>query len=242
MKTAFPIALLLATVLLTACREEPEPEAEETPAISRVRFTPTEGERWIYKVEVSLDPEARVPTGLVGGAEGASSDYLKERVYLGLKPIEAGSDELAHCFEVSKGGRKEELEFSLITEEGILTRAWQEAGKERILMPPVLMVPAKLDPGSLWDMNLPNPNDPGGPPMFYRQFRYFGMEDVLVLGQNQKAHRVKVFGKTGQLELQRDFWFVDQLGIVKERKAYYAQKKRLALVEETLTKHDKPEN
>lgn len=242
MKTAFPISLLLATVLFTACRDQAEIRPEGGPANSQIRFNPIKGERWVYKVEVNLDPEAQVPAGVLEeGPEGVTSDYQKERVYLGLQPVQADSEEMAHCFEVLKGGRRAELEFSLINEEGILTRAWQEAGKERILMPPILMVPANLAPGSIWNMSLPNPNDPGGTPMFFRQFRYFGIEDLLVLGQKRQAHRVKVFGKTGQLELQRDFWFVEQLGIVKERKAYYAQEKRLVLVEETLTEHRKPE-
>lgn len=242
MKTAFQMSLLLATVLFTACREESKSEPSKKPTIAQVRFSPAEGERWVYKVEVGLDPGAQIPAGIADvGPEGVSSDYRKERVYLGLKPVEAESKEMAHCFEVFKGGRKQELEFSLINEEGILTRAWQEAGKERILMPPVLLVPAKLSPGSIWEMNLPNPNDPGGVPMFYRQFRYFGLEEIQVMGQSRHAHRVKIFGKTGQLELQRDFWFVDQLGIVKERKAYYAQEKRLVLVEETLIEHRVPE-
>lgn len=238
MKTAFLISLLLATVLLAACREEPEPDKK--PAIDQVRFSPKEGERWIYKVEVSLDPSARIPTGLIdGGEEGPSSTYVKERVYLGQRIVEAGKTEKAHCFEILKDGRKRELEFSIINEDGILTRAWQEAGKERFVMDPVLLVPAQLVPGSVWSMSLPNPNDPGGPPMFSRQFQYFGIEELLVMGQPKKAHRVKVYGRTGPLNLQRDYWFVDQLGLVKERKAYYSDEARVALVEETLSKHEK---
>lgn len=241
MKTAFQCLFLLATALLLACREEPEADIPAQTSIAQVRFTPQEGERWVYQVEVNLDPGARIAAEIVeAGPEGASSKYQKERVYLGQMPVAEGTEEKAHCFEITKGGKKEELEFLLISEEGLLTRAWQPAGGERILMDPVLLVPAQLPPGSIWSMNLPNPNDPGGPPMFYRQFRYFGMEEVQVMGQSRQAHRVKIFGKTGGLELQRDFWFVDQLGIVKERKAYYAQEKRLALVEEFLLEHESP--
>lgn len=234
------MSLLLTTLFFVACRDKPE--AKKEASIDQVRFSPEEGEKWIYKVEVSLDPSAHVPSGLIeAGPEGSESSYQKERVYLGQRPVEAGSKEMTYCFEISKKNQKQEREFSLINSEGILSRAWQEVGKERIIMDPILLVPAKLVPGAVWDASLPNPNDPGGAPMFYRRFQYYGIEEIQVLGQSQRAHRVKVYGKTGPLELQRDYWFVDQLGFVKERKAYYSQEKRLALVEETLVKHERPE-
>ena len=240
MKTATQISLLLATFLLTACREDPGPETQA--GIEPILLSPSEGERWVYKVEVSLDPTAQIPSGVIdAGPEGSETTYQKERRYLGLKPLKANSDEQAHCFEISKDRRVQELEFSLIDERGISTRAWQEAGKERILMEAVLLVPTSEVPGSVWSMSLPDPNDPGGAPMFYRQFQYYGLEEILVMGQSQKAHRIKVFGKTGPVELQRDFWFVNQLGFVKERKSYYSEKTRLALIEEVLIEHYLPE-
>ena len=239
MKTVFQMSLLFATLLLTACREESE-SLKEIP-VDQVRFSPEVGEKWVYKVEVSLDPTARVPSGLIeAGPEGSETTYQKERVYLGQLPVEEGSEEMTYGFEVSKNGRKQEREFCLVTEEGIFSRAWQEAGKERIIMDPILLIPAEKVPGSVWDASLPNPNDPGGPPMFYRRFNYYGIEEIQVMGQSRKAHRVKVYGKTGPLKLQRDFWFVDQLGWVKERKAYYSDESRLALIEETLVEHIVP--
>ncbi|MGJ8725906.1 MAG: hypothetical protein ACSHYB_15230 [Roseibacillus sp.] len=240
MKTAFHMSLLLTALFFAACREKTESPKESS--IDQVRFTPQEGEKWVYKVEISLDPTARVPSGVIdAGPEGSESTYQKERVYLGQRPVKEGSKEMAHCFEISKNGRKQEQEFSLINGEGILSRAWQEAGKERIIMDPILLVPAKKVPGAVWDASLPNPNDPGGPPMFYRRFHYYGIEEIQVMGQPRRAHRVKVLGKTGPLQLQRDFWFVDQLGFVKERKAYYSEESRLALVEESLVEHVRPE-
>ena len=240
MKTAFQMSLLFATLLLTACQDESPAEMEVS--ADQVRFSPQVGEKWTYKVEVSLDPAARVPAGLIeAGPEGSETSYQKERVYLGQVPLEKGSKEMTYGFEVSKNGRKYEREFCLVNEQGILSRAWQEAGKERIIMDPILLVPAEKVPGSVWDAGLPNPNDPGGPPMFYRRFHYYGIEEIQVLGQTQQAHRVKVYGKTGPIQLQRDYWFVDQLGFVKERKAYYSDESRLALIEETLVKHVRPE-
>lgn len=242
MKTAIQILLLLAAILITSlttsCREE---ESGDDGKVDRLRFNPVEGESWVYDVEVTLDPSARNLKGSIDiGPEGGNSRYEKVRHYLGLKPVADGSEELAHCFEVSKEGKVQEREFSQMTDRGIVTRAWQEAGKERLIMDePILLVPAKKVPGSLWSRRVPNPNDPAGPPMFSRQFQYFGLEEILVLGEKRNAHRVKVVGITGQLELQRDFWFVNQIGFVKERKAYYSQKKRLILVEETLVSHNK---
>ncbi len=238
MKTAPWLALLLVPCLLMACRDQAKKEEEKDSLSGQVRFSPEEGERWVYQVEVRLDPDARTTKGVVeSGPEGAVSDYLKERVCLGLKQVVDGSSELAHCFQVSEGGNVRQLEFILIDDKGISTRAWQESGRERILMNPIVLIPSQEPPGATWAMSLPNPNDPGGDPMFSRQFRYFGLEKLQVLGEDRSAHRVKVVGRTGALLLQRDFWFVDQLGIVKERKAYYSEEKRVALVEEELTEY-----
>lgn len=240
MKTATQISLLLATVLLISCRKEPA--SGETAEVESVLLSPREGERWVYQVEVALDPTAQIPSEIIDvGSEGATTSYQKERRYLGLKPLQATEDEEAHCFEIMKADRVEELEFSVIDKEGVSTRGWQKAGKDRILMEAVLLVPANQVPGTVWSKSLPNPNDPGGAPMFYRQFQYFGLEELMVMGQSRKAHRVKVFGKTGPVELQRDYWFVNHLGFVKERKSYFSQQKRLAFIEEVLIEHHVPE-
>ena len=240
MKTVCQMLLLFTALLSTACQEESE-AMKEAP-VDQVRFSPQVGEKWIYKVRVSLDPTAQLPSSLIeAGPEGTETTFEKERVYLGQLPVEEGSEETAYCFEVSKNGRKHEREFCLVNEEGIFSRAWQEADKERIVMDPILLVPAEKVPGAVWDAALPNPNDPGGPPMFYRRFHYFGIEEIQVMGQAREAHRVKVYGKTGPIKLQRDYWFVDQLGFVKERKAYYSDDRRLSLIEETLVDHVLPE-
>ena len=240
MKTVLQLSLLLTTFFCASCEETSDSQKKQS--IDQLRFSPQVGEKWVYKVEVSYDTKERLPLGLIeAGPEGGESSFLKESVYLGQRPLMAESKELTYCFEVSKNGRKEELEFSLITGDGIFSRAWQKAGKERIIVDPVLLVPAKKPPGSVWEASLPNPNDPGGPPMFYRRFYYYGTEEVQVMGQTLRAHRVKVHGKTGPLQLQRDYWFVDQLGFVKERKAYYSDEKRLALIEETLVEHVRPD-
>ena len=241
MKTAFKMLLLALPLLVIACKEETDPQDQAK--IERLRFSPVENERWVYKVAVTLDPSARNEDGKIeSGSEGVTSSYEKVRRYLGAKPVQEGSEVLADCFEVSKAGKVEELEFNQMTEEGLVTLAWQEKGGERlVLAEPVLVFPAKKVPGSLWALSQPNPNDPDGHPMFSRQFQYFGIEEVEVMGDTRKAHRVKIVGRTGQFGIQRDLWFVNQLGIVKERVARYGGKKRLALFEEVLVAHERPE-
>lgn len=248
MKTALKTAFLLLLLLSPACRKQEEPKKK---AIDQVRFAPVEGETWTYKVDVQLDPSARLPAGLIDtGAEGSDSTYQKVRRYLGLLPVTAGSEEMAHCFEVSKDNRVEEREFSLFTEKGILARAWQKSGGERMVFEPTVLVPAQEPPGAVWSLSVVDPNNPSGSAMFARQFQYFGKEELLVMGQKLSAHRVKSSGKTGPLHLQRDFWFVDMLGFVKERKAYYLiiesdteenSSRRIALIEEVLVDHQVPE-
>ncbi|MFC0017611.1 hypothetical protein [Roseibacillus persicicus] len=252
MKTLVATALFLTLFLNSACREKSgEKEGAAKMGVAQVRFSPAEGETWTYKAEVKLDPSARFPAGLIDtGPEGSASTFQKTRRYLGLMPVTADSDEKAHCFEISKDGRVEEREFSIFNEEGILARAWQKAGGERMVIEPTVLVPAQEPPGSVWSREVPDPNNPSGSPMFSRQFQYFGKEQLQVMGQSQTAHRVKISGKTGPLHLQRDLWFVDNLGFVKERKAYYliiesdaeaSSNKRIALIEEILVQHEIPE-
>lgn len=240
MKTAYPF-LLLAIFLITACeKEENAPVELKGPGLI---LNLVEGEIWTYQVDVTLDPSARNASGqLKAGSEGVVSSYEKVRRYLGLKPIEADSEELAHCFEVSEGGKVKELEFCLIDERGVLAVASQKNGEQRFIMAePFPMIPVDKVPGSAWSFSLPDTNDPGGAPMISRDFQYFGEEELTVLGEVRKAHRIRLIGKTGKTgQFQRDYWFVNQLGFVKERKSRFVQGKRLALFEESLISHERP--
>ncbi len=242
MKTVLLLLKLsfLAFPLLISCEKKKEQSEEGN--LEELIFNPVVGESWKFEGTITLDPSARNLEGLLAeGNEGSSNTYQKERRYLGLKPLEDGSEKMAHNFEIRENNKVKSLEFGIVNQQGIMTLGGQEAGKERLLLAePILLIPADDVPGSIWSISVPNPNDLDGDPMFARQFRYFGTEQIEILGQVRKAYRVKSFGRTGDLKLQRDFWFVSNLGFVKERKAYYAQKKRLALIEEILVAHDVP--
>lgn len=239
MKTLCRWILLFSGVALLAGCQKKRPS--ETVVEERV-FTPKVGESWTYQVDVILDPTADLPEGIIErGPEGVLTRYSKQRFYRGLKEMD-DKGEMTHCFEVFKDGLLFETEFSLFNDEGIFSRGWKKSDESLIVMaPPVLLVPSKFQPGVTWTMSLPNPNDPSGPPMFHRQFQYFGEETITIMNQSMVAHRVKVFGKTGPVELQRDFWFSDRIGFLKERRAYYIPSKRIALFDEELVEHEVPE-
>lgn len=229
---------LLFVMLLVGC----ERKVEETGGEEILRFKPEVGEEWVYEVRVTLDPSAQVPEGVVVmGTEGVKTSFRKTRRYLGMREPEEGVGEY-HCFEVLKDGELSETEYALISEDGVFTKGVKEEGAELILMAtPVKIVPTDVAPGEGWSLSLPDPNNPGGDPMMFRQFRYFGKETIVVLGKERKARRVQVEGRTGPLILQRDYWFVDGIGFVRERRSYYLPSKRVALMEEELVSHVQPE-
>lgn len=228
---------LLLSILLPSCRERVAPETQS----ENVRFAPVVGESWTYEVTVRLSPGAQLPEGSAqAGPEGSVTKSHKIRRYVGEQVPEENFTK-AHTFEVYQEGELSETEFSLFTPEGIFTSGSRKEGQAALLLdPPVLLVPENLPLSAVWDLALPNPNDPSGPPMIQRKFQYRGLEPLQVMGEKKMAHHVKVVGTTGPVQLQRDFWFVNSIGFVKERRGYYANGKRLALMEEVLIEHEIP--
>lgn len=208
-----------------------------------VSLSPVVGETWVYDATVKLDSGAKgFENVLEEGPDGEfRTFYQKSRRFLGMKTPKEGV-EPAYCFEVSQNEEPTEREYSVVTEEGIFSRGSQKTGQALMYFePPILMIPAKRLPGEGWQMELPNPNDPSGPPMVFRRFSYFGVEKIQIMGSEEEAHRVKIYGKTGPLEIQRDIWYSNRLGFVKDRKAYFLPDRRLALIEEILVEHQVPE-
>ncbi|MEM9081394.1 MAG: hypothetical protein AAGC74_11955 [Verrucomicrobiota bacterium] len=233
------LLMVLGAFWVVSC-EKPEVVQVED-GLPPLVFAPVVGEEWEFEVTVSLDPEAEISKDLVvSGPEGPRTTYKKLRRYVGRKEPEKGKG-FYHCFEVYKEGELAEYEFMELNRLGIHARGWQQAGQSLILMnSPAMVVPSLEDAGAVWSLSLPNPNNPSGPPMMFREFRYFGIEPVEVGKEFLQGRRVQVQGQTGPLSLQRDYWFVDNLGYVKERKAYYLPSKRVALMEEKLVAHRKP--
>jgi hypothetical protein len=238
MNVSLTFLALAALVVFSSCQKE---KAQVETQSKRIYFEPEVGESWRYEVTVRLDPAVNLPAGVVEiGPEGSRTEFAKERRYLG-KQIPAEGYGKAHAFAIFKEGKQVETEFSLFTEEGIMARGTKKTDEAAfILDPPVLVVPEKLELSASWPLELPNPNDPTGPPMVSRQFQYLGTETIQILGGRQEAYHVKVFGKTGPVQMQRDYWFVNQIGFVKERRAYYLGGQRVALLEEELVEHNQP--
>lgn len=215
----------------------------EEPIESALVLAPVVGETWTYQATVKLDGGAQgFESVLEPGSDGGfRSSYEKERRFVGMEAPQEGA-EPAFCFEIILNDKPAEREYSLITEEGIFSRGSQKSGQALMFFdPPILLIPAKLLPGEGWEMGLPNPNDPSGPPMVSRRFSYFGIEKLEVMGREEEAHRVKIHGKTGPIEIQRDLWYSNTLGFIKDRKSYYLPDRRLALIEENLIEHKVPE-
>ena len=241
MKAFIKISLLLSLALIaSSCRNTEQ--ATKPEVLDRVRLSPVEGETWVYQVKVTLDStDAQVPKSLLKfGPEGIKTSYEKRRRYLGLRAPREGAEKV-YCFEITEDGKVTELEYTFQTEEGIFTRGSQKVGQTLMLMePPVLIIPAQRLPGEGWQMGLPNPNDPTGPPMVFRRFSYFGVEELPVMNDVSAAHRVRILGKTGPIELQRDLYYSNKVGFVQDRRAYFSPEQRLALIEETLVEHIVP--
>jgi hypothetical protein len=229
---------LLSLAAFSSCQKEEIPAETRS---ERIYFDPEVGETWRYEVTVRLDPGVSLPEGIVEtGPEGSRTEFTKESRYLGERVPAEGYAE-AHAFAIFKEGQRIQTEFSLFTEEGILTRGVKKTDEPAfVLDPPVLLVPEKLELAAVWPLELPNPNDPTGPPMVSRQFQYLGKEAIQTLGGRQEAHHVKVLGKTGPVRMQRDYWFVNRIGFVRERRAYYLDDRRVALLEEELVEHLQP--
>lgn len=231
------LALSLALVL-PSCRQRAT--LVETQS-QNVRFDPVVGESWTYEVTVRLSPGAKLPEGAgPAGPEGAVTKFTKTRRYIG-EQVPGENFPKAHVFEVFKDGELSETEFSLFTPDGIYASGSKTTGQSALMLePPVLLVPEKLAMSSVWEVELPNTNDPSGPPMIQRKYQYRGVEPIQVLGSQHQAHHVKVIGQTGPLQVQRDYWFVNSIGFVKERRGYYINGKRVTLMEEELKDHDIP--
>lgn len=235
--------MALAYVIIKNSRpsEEPAPAPVDPPVA--VTLAPVVGETWIYDATVKLDSGAKgFENVLQEGPDGEFRTYYqKGRRFLGMQAPKEGV-EPAFCFEVTQNQEPIEREYCFITEEGIFSRGSRKIGQALMYFePPILMIPAQRLPGEGWQMELPNPNDPSGPPMVFRRFSYFGLEKIEVMGREEEAHRVKIYGKTGPLEIQRDIWYSNRLGFVKDRKAYFLPDRRLALIEEILVEHNLPE-
>lgn len=232
------LPVLLLAFLSPSCRkEESLPQTQS----QNLRFNPVVGESWTYEVTVRLAPGAQLPTGSEpAGPEGVVTKFTKIRRYVG-EGVPTPDFEKAHTFEIYRDGELSEIEYSLFTPEGIFARGSKATGQSAFLLePPVLLIPEDLAISSVWEVSLPNTNNPSGPPMVQRKFQYRGVGPIQVMGEGVQAHHVKVIGKTGPLQMQRDFWFVNSLGFVKERRSYYLDGKRVSLMEEVLTDHELP--
>ncbi|MDP0492102.1 MAG: hypothetical protein Q7Q71_13720 [Verrucomicrobiota bacterium JB023] len=224
-------------VILTGCLEEKKQTAEP----SALLFSPRVGEEWVYEVKVTLDRSAQIPEGLLErGPEGIKENYQKTRTYRGIVEPAEGAGELS-CFEVRKDGGEPEYEYVILRSDAILAKGGKLGDDAPvILQKPLTLWKTSAKAGDAWGESLPDEAQPDGPPLMSRLFRYLGEEEIEVLGKTMKARHLRMEGNTGPLLLRHDYWFVDRIGYVKERRSYFSSDKRLMVMEEHLVEHNRP--
>ncbi|MGE9267959.1 MAG: hypothetical protein ACQKBY_07665 [Verrucomicrobiales bacterium] len=236
MKAPFPLVLLLFSFScgLPLIAEEKE-SAEEAPAL----WSPKVGDVWRYEVTMEVTREAEIPAGeqvqVRETADGIEIRYEREDRYLGTEKVRK-DEESWDAMEVKRAGIVKSIDYLQIVPEAVFGRASREVpenkgeegekeGRLSILAKPLLMVAAKSKAGDEWKVAGPENED--GVVLFKRHFRCFGLEKVKVPAGEFEALRFEVIGVNGSIDVHREYWFVPQLGFIKEEKSYYSANQKL---------------
>lgn len=232
MKFKFPLKwLLLSSVVLfsQACKKNKaeQGDTEKSPSISDVdeKFrkadTPIlpikKGDYWKYKVRVE------VPEGITSEA-GAALDVEREktRTFLGKVKISEKYSEV-DAFDVTAPGQPVERELVEIYEDRVMMRGTAQPdvldSKPIWLEPAVPFVVAGMRPGQqMLDLEVQNGAR-------HRGMKVVARENIKVPAGEFQAIRLLMTGNDGPVEIRRSTWFTPKLGIVKEEKTRYANKK-----------------
>lgn len=195
------------------------------------------GDEWEYEVKIELPRGAVFDKGkgvtVKETAEGIEVSYIETQRYLGKKAPKKGMEGL-DAFSVTRGEVLQSTEYLQVSDIGIFGRASKTAGKDEkgkekaqvmLLAKPLLLVAKDNKAGDSWKVESEPNKD--GVVAFKRDFRSFGMEKVKVPAGEFEGIKIEASGNNGGVELKREYWFVPDVGFVKEVKNYYSKEKRL---------------
>lgn len=220
MKTKSSIALLVFQALFAPALAEEEPLLKLT-----------KGDTWDYRVVVEAPHGAVMPGGediaIKKTVEGVRATFKKSRVYAGKTKPKADRPAF-DTFQMVRSGRIVEFEFSDFQKDAVYALGSKDTTRKEspvvLLNQPLLIYSSANQPGDRWEIKS---GDGVKSPLFNREFRIFGEEEVEVPAGKFTGVRIVMTGLSGQTEIKRTVWFAKGVGFVKEEKTYYSDSKRL---------------
>lgn len=214
----------MGLTLLPAFSQSPEKEeVQSDEPILKVE----KGGYWLYQVNVTTP----IPLGKALTSTPLKKDgkfqyfYDEKRVYQGEGRV-AGLTEVVGSLEVYLEGKAEFREIQYVGFKpdgywsyGALVKSSNEKTSRVLLKTPMPLILKKGKPGSQWSWKA---NE------LTFEFRVIGLEEVIVPAGQYKAVKIQIDqSDKGLPKKLRHYWFVEDIGIVKEQEESYLPNKMI---------------